>query len=49
MGEEADDEEAQCLTRGKGEGDVSLVKQEKKVGSNVNFEKEEDMEEDKRE
>ncbi|XP_018851051.1 transmembrane protein 87B [Juglans regia] len=49
VGEEPDDEEAQCLTRGKGEGDVSLVKQEKKVGTNGNFEKEEDAEEDKRE
>ncbi|KAK1280609.1 hypothetical protein QJS04_geneDACA020666 [Acorus gramineus] len=52
VGEDADDEEAQFLTRGTSEGDVGLVKQEKKdknYGSTDDFTLEDDMEEDKRE
>lgn len=48
MGEESD-EEAHSLTSRKGEGDISLVKQEKNVGTNDDFEQEDDEEEDKRE
>lgn len=49
MGEESDEEEAQSLTRGKGEGDVSLVKLEKNVGAEGDLEQDDDGEEDKRE
>lgn len=42
MGEESDDEEAQSLTRGKEEGDLSLVKLEKNVETNAIFEQEDD-------
>ncbi|XP_077213426.1 lung seven transmembrane receptor family protein [Tasmannia lanceolata] len=52
VGEELDDEEAQSLTRGISEGDLSLVKQERKdksLGSTNVFNLEEDLEEDKRE
>lgn len=48
MGEESDDEEAQSLTRGKDEGDLSLVKLEKNVETNTILEQEDDGEEDKR-
>ena len=48
VGEESD-EEAHSLTSRKGEGDISLVKQEKNVGTNDDFEQEDDEEEDKRE
>ncbi|GAV67382.1 Lung_7-TM_R domain-containing protein [Cephalotus follicularis] len=47
VGEEFDGEETQSLTRGKPEGDVSLVKQEKSVCTDA-FD-EDDIEEDKRE
>ncbi|KAF8411820.1 hypothetical protein HHK36_004379 [Tetracentron sinense] len=49
VGEEFDDEEAQSLTRGAPEGDISLVKQEKNVGDNGVSDLENDTEEDKRE
>ena len=50
VGEDSDDEEAHSLTRGKGEGDINLVKQEKNVGTNADFEEDdEEEEEDKRE
>jgi hypothetical protein len=42
VGEESDDEEAQSLTRGKEEGDLSLVKLEKNVETNAIFEQEDD-------
>lgn len=51
MGEEYD-EEIQSLTKGKPEGDLSLVKQEKKekdAGVTANISDEDDVEEDKRE
>jgi hypothetical protein len=48
VGEESDDEEAQSLTRGKEEGDLSLVKLEKNVETNTILEREDDGEEDKR-
>lgn len=48
VGEESD-EEAHSLTSRKGEGDISLAKQEKNVGTNDDFEQEDDEEEDKRE
>ncbi|KAH9751929.1 hypothetical protein WN944_006491 [Citrus x changshan-huyou] len=51
VGEEYD-EETQSLTRGKPEGDLSLVKQEKKekdAGVTANISDEDDVEEDKRE
>lgn len=51
MGEEYD-EETQSLTRGKPEGDLSLVKQEKKekdAGVTANISDEDDVGEDKRE
>ncbi|XP_022762901.1 transmembrane protein 87A-like [Durio zibethinus] len=47
--EEFDDEEAQSLTRGRSEGDVSLVKQERKNGNAGASDHEDDSEEDKRE
>lgn len=40
-----ENEEVQSLTGGKGDGDISLVKQEKNAGSDS----EDDVEEDKRE
>ncbi|XWS40310.1 hypothetical protein CRYUN_Cryun18bG0129600 [Craigia yunnanensis] len=49
VGEEFDDEEAQSLTRGQPDGDVSLVKQERKNGNASVSDKEDDSEEDKRE
>lgn len=50
VGEEFDDEEAQSLTRGKTDGDISLVeKKEKNVGSPGDFDQEDETEEDKRE
>ncbi|XVF68103.1 hypothetical protein PTKIN_Ptkin10aG0176300 [Pterospermum kingtungense] len=48
-GEESDDEEAQSLTRGEPDGDVSLVKQERKNGNANVSDEEDDSEEDKRE
>ncbi|KAM1392412.1 hypothetical protein ACFX2I_019991 [Malus domestica] len=47
VGEESDDEESQSLTRGKPEGDISLVKQEN-IDNAKDFD-EDDTEEDKRE
>lgn len=49
MGEEFDDEEAQSLTKGQSDGDVSLVKQERKNGNADVSDQEDDSEEDKRE
>ncbi|EEF33774.1 transmembrane protein 87B [Ricinus communis] len=50
LGEESDDEEAQSLTRGKSDGDISLVeKKEKNAGSTDVFDQENETEEDKRE
>lgn len=49
VGEESDDEETQSLTKGKQEGELSLVKQEKNVGSDASFDQEDKSEEDKRE
>lgn len=49
VGEEFDDEEAQSLTRGQSNGDVSLVKQEQKNGNAGISEEEDESEEDKRE
>ncbi|MQM04653.1 hypothetical protein Taro_037456 [Colocasia esculenta] len=51
VGEDADDEEAQSLTRGTTEGDVGLVKQEKERNFSDGdvFSLEDDTEEDKRE
>ncbi|OMO79935.1 Transmembrane receptor, eukaryota [Corchorus capsularis] len=49
MGEEFDDEEAQSLTRGQPDGDVGLVKQERKNGNAGLSDEEDDSEEDKRE
>ncbi|KAF4384252.1 hypothetical protein F8388_010532 [Cannabis sativa] len=52
VGENSDDEETQSLTRGKSDGDVSLVKQEKKekkAGDEERYDEEDDSEEDKRE
>ncbi|OMO92067.1 Transmembrane receptor, eukaryota [Corchorus olitorius] len=49
MGEEFDDEEAQSLTRGQSDGDVGLVKQERKNGNAGLSDEEDDSEEDKRE
>ncbi|GLT53953.1 hypothetical protein SLA2020_271870 [Shorea laevis] len=48
VGEEFDDEEAQSLTRGKEEGDLSLVKLEKNGETHAIFEQEDDGEENKR-
>ncbi|PPD70711.1 hypothetical protein GOBAR_DD32407 [Gossypium barbadense] len=47
--EEFDDEEAQSLTRGQSNGDVSLVKQEQKNGNAGISDEEDESEEDKRE
>ncbi|KAK8626654.1 hypothetical protein V6N13_134288 [Hibiscus sabdariffa] len=49
VGEEFDEEEAQSLTRGQSNGDVSLVKQELKNGNAGISDEEDDSEEDKRE
>ncbi|TYI48903.1 hypothetical protein E1A91_D13G280800v1 [Gossypium mustelinum] len=49
VGEEFDDEEAQSLTRGQSNGDVSLVKQEQKNGNAGISDEEDESEEDKRE
>ncbi|KAL5563234.1 hypothetical protein UlMin_032981 [Ulmus minor] len=52
VGEDSDEEEAQSLTSGKSEGDLGLVKQEKKgknVGETDDYDEEDDAEEDKRE
>lgn len=50
VGDESDDEEAQSLTRGKSEGDVNLVKQDKSEKIVEDGENEEDDDvEDKRE
>lgn len=52
VGEESDDEEALSLTKGKqeGQGELSLVRQEKNVGTDVSFDdQDEESEEDKRE
>lgn len=49
MRDDSDDEETQSLTRGKSEGDLSLVKQEKKEKGVGNDNDEEDGEENKRE
>lgn len=51
VGEDSDDEEAQSLTKGKqeGQGELSLVRQEKNVGHDGSFDEEDDSEEDKRE
>ncbi|GMI70570.1 hypothetical protein like AT2G01070 [Hibiscus trionum] len=49
VGEEYDDEEAQSLTRGQSDGDVSLVKQERNNRNAGVSDHEDDMEEDKRE
>ncbi|TYG88162.1 hypothetical protein ES288_A13G273300v1 [Gossypium darwinii] len=49
VGEEFDDEEAQSLTRGQSNGDVSLVKQEQKNGNAAISDEEDESEEDKRE
>ncbi|XVF45732.1 hypothetical protein PTKIN_Ptkin02bG0230100 [Pterospermum kingtungense] len=49
VGEEFDDEEAQSLTRGQSNGDVSLVKQERKNGNAGVPDQEDESEEDKRE
>ena len=50
VGEDSDDEEAQSLTKGNSEGDLSLVKQEKeKNGDAENYDQDNDGEEDKRE
>ncbi|OVA14805.1 Transmembrane receptor [Macleaya cordata] len=51
VGEDYEDEEAQSLTRGATEGDLSLVKHEKNVGNKGGFDldDEDDTEEDKRE
>ncbi|PON50058.1 Lung seven transmembrane receptor-like [Trema orientale] len=52
VGEDSDDEEAQSLTRGKSDGDLSLVKQEKKekkARDEENYDEEDNSEEDKRE
>ncbi|KAG8471420.1 hypothetical protein CXB51_036408 [Gossypium anomalum] len=49
VGEEFDDEEAQSLTRGQSNGDVSLVKQEQKNGHAGISDEEYESEEDKRE
>ncbi len=47
MGEESDDEEAHSLTRGKTDGDISLVeKKEKNAGTTDVYD---ETEEDKRE
>lgn len=50
VGEDSEDEEAQSLTKGSSEGDLSLVKQEKeKNGDAENYDKDNGGEEDKRE
>ncbi|XP_061337210.1 uncharacterized protein LOC133284231 [Gastrolobium bilobum] len=51
VGEESDDEEAMSLTKGKheGQGEVSLVRQEKNTGTDASFDQEDESEEDKRE
>lgn len=52
VGEDSDDEEAQSLTKGKqeGQGELSLVRQEKNGGTDVSFDQEDESEEeDKRE
>lgn len=49
VGEEFDDEEAQSLTDGKPEGDISLVKQQKNVANSTESDQEDDNEEGKRE
>jgi hypothetical protein len=51
VGEESDDEEAQSLTKGKqeGQGELSLVRQEKNTGADASFDQEDETEEDKRE
>lgn len=54
VGEESDDEEALSLTKGKqeGKGELSLVRQEKNVGTDASSDQHEDeyeSEEDKRE
>jgi hypothetical protein len=52
VGEESDDEEAMSLTKGKqeGQGEISLVRQEKNGQTDASFDDEDDeSEEDKRE
>ncbi|XP_027367589.1 transmembrane protein 87A [Abrus precatorius] len=51
VGEESDDEESQSLTKGKqeGQGELSLVRQEKNGGTDGSFDQEDESEEDKRE
>ena len=49
VGEDSDDEEAQSLTRGESDGDLSLVKQEKEAGVKESYNGEDDSQEDKRE
>ncbi|KAK7328243.1 hypothetical protein VNO77_22346 [Canavalia gladiata] len=51
VGEESDDEEAQSLTKGKqeGQGELSLVRQEKNAGIDGSFDQDDESEEDKRE
>lgn len=51
VGEESDDEEGQALTKGKqeGQGELSLVRQEKNGGTDASFDEDDESEEDKRE
>ncbi|KAJ1391621.1 Lung seven transmembrane receptor-like [Sesbania bispinosa] len=51
VGEESDEEEAQALTKGKqeGQGELSLVRQEKNGGTDASFDQDDESEEDKRE